>query len=194
MPDDSQRVESVVQHLSRRRLLAGSGVGLVGVGGLVWASEPTHARVSVDALSIPDTSFESESVVPVVDLTLWYDYDAGTEAVSELVFVVKIGGDRVATTDLRTDRTTLSGETSVTARVTDSDSWRASDFAPSVGESVERDVTVTVRFEVQNSDGTALVSDTTSDDVTITVTHPQDNMLVAEVGGEGTVRTATPSE
>jgi len=175
-------------------LLAGSGVGLVGVGGLVWASDPTHARVSVDALSIPDTSFESESVVPVVDLTLRYDYDAGSEPVSELVFVVEIGGDRVAETDLRTDRTTLSGETNVTARVTDSNSWDASDFAPSVNESVERNVTVTVRFEVRDSDGTPLVSDTTSDDATITVTHPQDSTLVAEVGGEGTVRTATPSE
>lgn len=192
MHDDHRRYDRAVAQLSRRRALAG-GAALLTVGGtLVWVgSDTARADVTIGELTIPDESFESEGIDPVVDVTAKYDFDVGQAAVSELRFTLTVDGDTVATADLVTDATVLTGETDLSGRITDSEAWAIEDFAPGVAETVERTLTVGLAFAVVGSDGAAIVEDSVSEDVSVTVAHPQQSQYVASVGGTGTVRTAT---
>lgn len=175
--------------VSRRRALAGVGtVATAGVGVLAFAPDPARAQVSVDSFAVSNADFEAESVTPVADVMIGYAYDVGSEAVSELRFALTIGGGEVATESLTTQATQLEGETNLSARLTESSAWSASDFAVAVGESVSREVTVGVSFEVADSGG-VLVSDTAEDTATVTVSHPQQETWTATVGGSGTIRT-----
>jgi len=194
MAHDRQRFDSAVSHLSRRQALA-AGAALVTAGGsLVVVGEPASAQVSVEGLSVPDESFTRESVEPVVDVAVSYNYDAGTRPVERLRFGLTVGGTEVATEDLVTDRTTLSGETHLSGRVTDAEAWTATDFAPAVAEEVQHTLALGLSFAVVDTDGNTVVSDSASTEATVTVAHPQDSEYIAEVGGSGTIRAATPQE
>jgi hypothetical protein len=194
MANDRQRFDSAVSHLSRRQALA-AGAALVTAGGsLVVVGEPASAQVSVEGLSVPDKSFTRESVEPVVDVTVSYNYDAGNRPVEQLRFGLTVGGTEVATEDLVTDRTTLSGETQLSGRVTDAEAWSATDFAPAVAEEAQHTLALGLSFAVVDTDGNTVVSDSASTEATVTVAHPQDSEYIAEVGGSGTIRAATPQE
>jgi hypothetical protein len=194
MTDDPERYDRAVSTLSRRQALVGGATLLTAGGTLVWVSDDAHAQVSVDELTIPDADFTSDSLDPVIDVTAAYDYDAGTQAVSRLDFALTVGGDVVAREELITDRTAISGETQLSGRVTDSDTWAVSDFSPDVAASVDRELTVGLTFAVVGTDDTVIVEDTASETVTVSVSHPQETKWTATVGGSGEVRTATPSE
>jgi len=176
--------------VSRRQALLGLGTLAVSGSGLAVVGTQQAsgaANVSVDSFTVSDATFEAESVAPVVELSLAYDYDVGVSGVSGLVFELAVGDSVVASDELTTDRTALSNTTDLSGRVTDADAWGSADFAPAVGKSVSRDVSVTVRFVVLDSTGDVIVSDTATDSATVTVTHPQDSRLVAEVGGDGVI-------
>lgn len=173
--------------VTRRRAVAGA-LTTAGIGVVAFAPTPTRAQVSVDSFAVDDGTFTAESVTPVADVTLAYEYDVGSEAVSELRFALTIGGETVASESLTTQATALSGETTLAARLTESSAWADSDFVVGVGESVSHEVTVGVRFEVRDSGG-VLVSDEASDTATVTVSHPQENTWSASVGGSGVIRT-----
>jgi hypothetical protein len=192
MHDDSKRYDRAVAQLSRRRALAGGAALLTAGGTLVWVgSDTARADVTLDKLTIPDADFESTGIDPVVDVTAKYDYDTGQAAVDKLRLTLTVGGDTVATEELVTEHTVLTGEADLSGRITDSEAWSDTDFAPAVAETVERTLTVGLTFAVVGTDGQAIVEDSVTEDVTVTVAHPQESQYVAAVGGTGTVRTAT---
>jgi len=174
--------------VSRRQALA--GVGTLAAGGVgLAATLPDGARASVTVAEffVADAEFEAETVDPVVDATVEYDYDAANSPVDALAFALVIDGTVVASDDLQTSRSTLSGETDLSGRVVDSDAWSASDFEPAVGESVSQTLSVTVTFDVVESDGSSIVSDEAGDSGAVVVSHPQDSAYVATVGGDAVI-------
>lgn len=188
MRDDS-RDDRAESYLNRRAALAGGAALLTAGGTLVFVGDPAHAAVSIDDLTVADETFTTESVDPVVDVTVGYSYDAGNAAVESLRFTLSIDGETVATDELVTDRTTLENETTLSGKVTNADAYAASDFAPDVASSVSQELTIGLTFEVLGTDGTVLVGDTASDTAVVTVSHPQESEYVATVGGSGTIRT-----
>lgn len=165
-------------------------MGSLAVGGtsvVLIGSEDASAQVSVDSFSVADASFQAEAIDPVVDVTVAYDYDVGNSSVRELLLTLVVDGTDVAQSSLTTDRTTLEGEETLRGRVADSEQWSAEEFAPEVASSVERDVSVTVRFAVVGTDGETLVSDEATDTAVVSVSHPQESEYVASVGGSGEI-------
>lgn len=191
MTREHNRRDRVVSTLTRRRAIAGGATLLTAGGTVLFVSDDASASVELGSLAIPDASLTGEEVTPVVDVTAKYDYDVGTSAVAEIVVELLVGDGVIASETLVTDRTVLTNESDLAGRVTDSDAWASSDFAPAVASSVEQTLTVGLRFRVLDSDGNAIVSATTSEDVVVTVSHPQESQYVASVGGNGVVRTAT---
>jgi len=154
----------------------------------VLVSEPSRAaRVSVNSLDVASQTFEQETVTPVVNVQLGYEYDAGQQPVDALRFELSVADSVVASTDLRTSRVALSGDTTLAGRVSDADAWSAQDFTVDIGETVERTVSVGVRMAVLDGDNSVIVEDSVRDDAAITVTHPQENAWTATVGGTGTI-------
>jgi hypothetical protein len=179
--------------VSRRQALAGIGTVAAGMGGVALiGTQPARARVSVESFAVDDAEFTAESVAPVVDVDISYDYDAGTSAVDELLFELTVGETVVASDSLVTDMTTHEGTLELRGDVTDSDAWSADDFAPAVASKVERDLSVTVRFAVLASDDSVIVEDSKTDTATVVVSHPQQSEYIASVGGSGSI--VTPSE
>lgn len=181
--------------VSRRQAL--TGIGTLATGGVAVATlragtGPVRAQVSIDDFEMADATFTAESVDPDVTVTLGYDYDVANSVVSALRFELVVGETVVASDDLRTDRTTLSGETELRGSVTDAEAWAAQDFSPDVAASVEREMDVTVRFDVLDDASESIVGDTAADTVSVVVSHPQESQYVATVGGSGTV--VTPDE
>jgi len=188
----TNRHDRAVSTLSRRQAIAG-GVALLTTGGTLFlVSEPTSAQVSVEKLSIADKTFTSESARPVLDVTAAYDYDAGMSPVQSIRLALSVSGGEIDSLTLATSRTTLSGEETLAAPITDSSSWAVADFDPAVGESVSHEVSATLSFAVRDGDGNDIVSDSATDTAVVTVEHPQENTYTASVGGVGEFR--TPSE
>jgi hypothetical protein len=191
MTDANKRFDRAVSTLSRRRALIGGATLLTAGGSLVWVGDPVHAAVSVDDLAIPDASFTSRQVAPVVDVTLGFDYDVGMASIKHLALGLSVGGETIASDELVTDKTTYNGQTTLSGRVTDASAWASGDFAPAVGERVERTLTVGVTFAVVNTSDETIVEDSTTTDVVVGVSHPQESRYTASVGGTGTVRNGT---
>jgi hypothetical protein len=174
--------------VSRRQALLGIGTLASGGGSLAVAlSEPGAAQVSVDSFSVSDSDMTTEQADPVVDVSLGYSYDVGNNPVADLRFELLVDGDVVASDELTTDKTTFDGTTELSGRVLDASAWDQSDFAPEVASSVQRDVTVGVRFAVLDSDGSVIAEDSKQDTATVRVSHPQEVRLVATVGGQGEI-------
>jgi len=190
MSDNNAPVDRIVSKLSRRRALAGVATLATAGGSLVVVGEPAQASVSVDGLDVSDATFERESVTPVVDVSVSYQYDASLEPVNALEFALLVDGTEVASDELITDKTALDGQTTLSGTVTDSQQWSESDFQPTVGEAVTREIQFTLEFRVVTSEGTTIVDDEASDTATVEVSHPQQSALVASVGGRGTIRAA----
>jgi len=176
--------------IDRRTALVAVGTVAVGGGGLLSLAGHAHAEVSMDSFDVADAEFEAEQITPELVVDLRYGYDAGTEAVSAVRFGLVVGGDEIASERLDTSRAVFEGQTGLTGRLTDSSAWDASDFAVEVGETVTRDVSVRVVFEVLDRSDSVLVSDTASDTATVEIAHPQANAWTATVGGTGTIQDA----
>lgn len=189
MQRDSQQFERVVSHVNRRRVLAGvSGVAFAGAGVATLTPDArASASVDVDGLEIPDAEFTAKQVEPEVRVSLAYNYDAGTAPVRALGFTLSVDGTIVGEDKFVTDRTTLENTTELTGLVTDSSEWSSSDFSPKVAESVTREITVSVTFDVLDGNEQSIVSDTASTTADVTVSHPQESKLIAEVGGSGEI-------
>jgi len=194
MTAEHSRRDRVAQTLSRRKALAGGATLLTAGGTLVWVGDPASAQVSVDELTIPDAAFERESVIPVVDVTAAYEFDAGSEAVGSVLLTLSVDGDTIAREELITARSALSGESTITGRITDAEGYDSTMFAPAVGESVEQTLSVELGFTVRRSDDSEIVSASATEEVVVSVTNPQTSALTAEVGGVGEVRAANPQE
>ena len=192
--DDSDwTVAQPDDYLTRRRALglvggvigaAGGGAALVSTG-----SDAARAAVSVDSWNVADASFEASQVTAVADATLAYEYGGGdtvTATRAELLVDETVVAHQESMTALGTD----SGTVELAGRLTDSDAWSSSDFEASVGETVEREVTVGARFAVLG-DGQKLAADTASETATVTVSNPANGDLTVSMGGEVTIRTAT---
>lgn len=190
MPDVRSTDDGVAQHINRRRLLGAGAALAAGGGGIAFGAAGTRAAVSIEGFDVPDASFEREALDPVLDVTATYEYDAAMRPVSELWFGVAVGGTEIASDELITDAGVLDGETTLSGAIVDSDAWTAADFDPDRGETLDRTLDVTLRFEVRESDGTVIVSDDASDSATVTVTHPEDERATATIGGSATIRAA----
>ena len=181
-PDDDS-LWTVVQpetNLTRRRLLAGGGTILAGgTAAVALGTDTAAADVTVDALDVQSATFDAQSVQPVLSADIAYEYTY--DDAQELRFEVLVADTVVATETLRTDSASLSETTTLSGRVTDSDAWSESDFDAPQGGSIEREVSVTVRFAVLVN-GQVAAEDTASDTATITVRWPAD-AAYAEVGG-----------
>lgn len=194
MTRESQRFDRVEQHLTRRRALAGGATLLAAGGTLHVLGDEARASVAIGDLTIPDASLTGERVTPVVDVAVDYDYDVGETAIGALEFALSVDEAEVATAELVTDRTTFEGTTDLAGPVTDAAAWDRDDFSPAVAESVEHTLTVGLALDVTAPDGTSIVADSVTEDVTVVVSHPQESKRTAEVGGSGVVRTATSEE
>jgi len=187
MSRQTQRYDRVVSTLNRRRVLAGAGTLAAGGLGVVALGGDARAQVDVEGLQIPDASFTSEQVTPAVAVDIGYNYDVGTAPVQALGFTLAVGGTVIAEDRLETTRSTLSETTTLQGRVTDSDAWGSDDFAPAVGEEINRDLSVSVTFDVLESDDTVIVGDTASTTATVTIAHPQETSYTATVGATGEI-------
>lgn len=182
-----QRIDSAAQHVTRRRAIAGGATLLTAGGTLVWVGDSASAAVTIDGWTVPDASFEAETVDPVVNADVKYRYDVGDASIRALALELLVGDHTVASDELVTDRTSLESTVTLSGPLTDSDAWSASDFDVAVGESVSRDVTVAVRFAVLDTNDSELVTDRAEDTSTVTITHPQDSTYSATVGGSASI-------
>lgn len=186
----ADRYDGVVQHITRRRLVGGGAALAAGGGGLAFLSDPTDAQVAIDSFAVPDASFEQETLDPRLDVTVAYKYDAGMAPVGELWFGLDVGGSEIASDDLITSAGMHDGETTLSGAIVAADAWTTADFDPEIGETVSRDLDVTLRFEVRETGGTVIVADEASDTATVSVAHPTQEQRTATVGGSGTIRAA----
>ena len=190
MADDDSRYDRVAQTLSRRQALAGGATLLTAGGTLVWVGEPASAAVDIEGFTAENQSWQREQVSPVVNATIRWQYDAGNSVVTALRLRLSVGDTVVAEERLSTDRTVLDGQTDLSGRVTDSDSWATSDFDPDVASSVSREVAVTVEMAVLGQDDSVIVADSATDTAALTVEHPQQSQYTATVGGTATFEAA----
>lgn len=177
--------------MTRRRALAGGATLLAGGGTLLVVSDGVAADVTVDSLDVPDESFEAEVIDPVLDVTAAYAYDVGAASVGSLVFEVGVDGGAIASDELMTDETALQNTTALSGPVLDSPAWDAAAFEPAVGETVENTLSVSLRFAVVDTDGGEIVADEATTDCLVAVSHPQESVYTAAVGGEGVVSDAS---
>jgi hypothetical protein len=179
--DDDWSIE--LSNLSRRRVIATTAGASLGLAGLaVGATGDASADVSVDDVSVSDASFDAESVDPVIEATIPFAYSV--ETISEVLIELQVGDSVVADEILNTTTTEADAETTLSGRVVDSDSWSASDFVVSEGQSISREISVSVRLAVLDG-GELLVKATGSDTATVEVSHPQQG--TASVGLQATI-------
>lgn len=172
-----------LSNLSRRRVIATTAGASLGLAGLaVGATGDASADVSVDDVTVSDASFDAESVDPVIEATIPFEYSVDT--ISEVLIELQVGDSVVADEILNTTTTDADAETTLSGRVVDSDSWSASDFAVSEGQSISREISVGVRLAVLDGDE-LLVEATGSDTATVAVEHPQQG--TANVGLQATI-------
>ena len=170
---DDWSVSNLNSGLSRRRVLLGTASVAVGATALqLVAGQNARANVSVEQVSIDDATFEAEAVDPVVDVTVAYAYAA--DSVSELHIELLVDGDAVASESLRTGSEELENDTDLSGRVVDADAWSAADFEVEFGESITREIDVTVEFSVVDVDR-VVAADSASDTAEIIVEHPNDD-------------------
>ena len=179
--DDDWSIE--LSNLSRRRVIATTAGASLGLAGLaVGATGDASADVSVDDVSVSDASFDAAEVDPVIEATIPFEYSV--ETISDVVIELQVGDSVVADEILNTTTTDASAETTLSGRVVDSDSWSASDFAVSEGQSISREITVGVRLAALDGDE-LLVEATGSDTATVAVSHPQQG--TASVGLQASI-------
>ena len=177
--------------VSRRQLLTtGGAVGIGLLGGVSLLVRDARAAVSVDGLNVPDKSFEAEAIRPKVVVTAGYDYDVGSAVdVGSIALDLRVEETVVDSRTLSTDATALSNSEELRGEIAASEAWSESDFDVAIGESVTRDVGVSVWFGVLDPSGSAIVEAEASDTTAVTLQHPQENEYVATVGGTGVVVT-----
>ena len=179
---DDWSVSNLNNGLSRRRALLGTASVGVGATALqLVAGQNARANVSVEDVSIADATFEAEAVDPVVDVEIAYAYAA--DSVSELHIELLVDGDAVASESLRTGSEELENDTDLSGRVADADKWSASDVAVESGESITREIDVTVEFSVVDVDR-VVAADSATDTAEITVEHPNDDHATVGMVGQ----------
>ena len=179
---DDWSVSNLNSGLSRRRVLLGTASVAVGATALqLVAGQNARANVSVEQVSIDDATFEAEAVDPVVDVTVAYAYAA--DSVSELHIELLVDGDAVASESLRTGSEELENDTDLSGRVVDADAWSAADFEVESGESITREIDVTVEFSVVDVDR-VVASDSATDTAEIVVEHPNDDHATVGMVGQ----------
>lgn len=190
MSKERKRYDRVAQHMTRRRAIVGGATLLSAGGSLVWVVRPVSAAVSIDDFTVADKTFEAETVDPVVDVDVAYEFDATGAGVDELAFALTCDGDEIAADSLVTSAESLAETTTLSGHVTDASAWDAADFEPEVAGEVQHTVTLGLAFDVLDASDDRIVGDTAETEATIVVDHPQDSVYTASVGGDGTIRAA----
>ena len=170
-------------NVSRRRVLAGVGGLAIGGVGLSVGMSGAGAAVSLNSWDVQDQTFEAESVTPVVNATVAYDYDAA--GVSTLWMALTVSGDVVDETGKMVSSDSGSGEESLSGGVLESSAFTQSDFEVGAGGTTTVDVPVGAAFEVRDSAGNVLASDSVEQTAVVKVVHPEDG--VATVGGSAVI-------
>jgi hypothetical protein len=191
MTRESQRYDRVEQFCTRRKALAGGATILATGGTIIALGGDARAKVALDALEIPDATLTGETVSPVANVDVRYEYDIGEQAMGALRFALTVGGDVIASSELVTDKTTYEGTTDLAGPVTDSTAWTSDDFSPAVASSVTRTLSVGLSLTVVDPNDAELASATASEEVSVVIEHPRDSKVTARVGGQGVIRTAT---
>jgi hypothetical protein len=175
--------------VSRRQAIL--GIGSLAAGSttlaIVATDESYAADVSMQSLSVADASFTAETITPKLVVDIGFSYDVGTAPIDSIEFTLSVDGTEVDRANLSTSSSVYEGTEQLSGLLTDSDAWAAADFEPAVGETVEQTVTATVSFDVLDSGGSAIVSDTATDDAVVSVAHPQETTYTATVGGSGEI-------
>lgn len=187
MHDQHQPSEDSRSIVTRRRALATLGTlagSSVVAAGALTRSQRAGASVSVEDFDVSDATFEAQSVTPIVDATIAYDYSV--EQASEIYVALQAGGEQIASESLRTSSAELSNTTELTGNVLDSPSYGQSDFAVASGETTTVNVDVGVLFEVRY-DGSVVASDTATDTASVEVVSPESGEY-ATVGGSASIR------
>lgn len=188
-PSDGRHwvVEQTSEQLTRRRLLSGIGVAGASTAALSFVgSDSASAQVELGTLDASKTTFEAASALPVLDAEIRYEY--AVSAADSTVLELRVGETVVAEASQMTSLVEGSASTTLSAQVTDSDAWTAADFDAPTNGSVERDVSVSVRFAVL-AGGSVVAADTAATTVPIVVDNTGSDPVVS-VGGTVTVSNA----
>lgn len=173
--------------VTRRRVLA-TGASIIGAGSVgvygVTRTENARASVDVESFQVSDVTFEAQSVTPVLDATIAYDYSV--KNASEIFIGLEAGGEQIASETLRTDSSELQNTTELSGNVLDSPAFDQSDFAVASGEETTVSVDVSVVFEVRY-DSNVVASDSASDTASVEVLSPESGAY-ATVGGSASFR------
>ena len=102
---------------------------------------------------------------------------------SELHIELLVDGDAVASESLRTGSEELENGTDLSGRVVDANAWSASDFKVESGESITREIDVTVEFSVVDVDR-VVAADSATDTAEIVVEHPNDDHATVGMVGQ----------
>lgn len=187
MPDKATANTDV--SLSRRQSLLLGGSLLAGGTTLAATTFADRATaLSVDSFNVQDATFEKETITPELIVDLAYSYQVN-DAPDEVRLQLLVGGKTVDQTILTSPGSTLDDTTRLSGLVTDTSAWASEDFTVNPGESVSRDLNVSILLEVLR-DNSVIVSDEKTDTVTVTVTHPDELSLKASVGGSGEIQAA----
>jgi len=168
-------------------------VGGLAASGVTWATVGTRgvrgASVSADSFSVADGSYATaggEIYSPVVQVDSAWSYE-GVDNAAQVMAGLFVDGslvDDVVTTG--TSAVSDTGTTPLSAAVVDSSAWVSEDWHAPVDGEVSHDVSVELLFEVRDSGGETLASDTATDTATVTVSDSGPEMS-ASVGGDGSV-------
>ena len=175
--------------ISRRQSLLLGGSILLGSGSLYALTHiPTASALSVDSFDVTNNSFESETISPKVVVDLAYSFQT-SEVPEEVRLKLQVGNETVEQTYLNPDQNQVDDTIRLSGLVTDSSAWASSDFTVEPGETVTRELNVTILLDVVVN-GEVVTSDTKTDTATIELSHPDQITVTSSIGGTGEIQTA----
>ncbi len=179
-------------HVTRRKALAGIGGLLAGSATYAVVGVGPVASAAADGLSIEDGTYsgtDAEDLYsPVIEIDANWSYSGADSAANVMLALLFDGG--IGTTKTLPTTGPEDGETTpLSAPVVASRNWESSQFQPSNGETVTRDVATELRVEVRDPDGQTLAKDSAAQTVPITV-EDTGVATTASIGGSGSVEFA----
>lgn len=175
--------------ISRRQSLLLGGSILAGSGSLFALTHiPTASALSVDSFDVTNNSFESETISPKVVVDLAYSFQT-SEVPEEVRLKLQVDNETVEQTYLNPDQSQVNDTIRLTGLVTDSSAWASSDFTVEPGETVTRQLNVTILLDVVVN-GEVVTSDTKTDTTTIELSHPDQITVTSSIGGSGEIQAA----
>jgi len=174
---------------SRRQSLLLGGSILFGSGSLYELTHiPTASALSVDFFDVTNNSFESETINPKVVVDLAYSFQT-SEVPEEVRLKLQVGNETVEQTYLNPDQNQVDETIRISGLVTDSSAWASSDFTVEPGETITRELNITILLDVVVN-GEVVTSDTKTDTATVELSHPDQITVTSSIGGSGEIQSA----